>query len=251
MNFTLLLLEFLKKQDSVSIPGFGTFYLHTINAVLDREGKNILPPGTEIAFKIEILENKNNFAEFLSQQKNIPIIDAEIEIKKHVNHWNLILHKDKKIELDHLGTLSIKDNQILFWGHKTDHLSPDFYGLEEINISKIKNSISKTPSFYRMSTSVFAITALVIGIVGITYLGITQPEMIFGKKSFKEETPKKGILPLKKDLLKKDSLSIIQPVTDSITNDSLQKTTAPVITPAKKWSSKNNSKPQWKNQKKQ
>ena len=54
MNFPLLLLELLKKQGSVSLPGFGTFYLHTVNAVLDKEGKNILPPGAEVAFKTEL-----------------------------------------------------------------------------------------------------------------------------------------------------------------------------------------------------
>ena len=85
MNFSLFLLEFLKKHNRVSLPGFGTFYLHTINAVLDKEGKNILPPGAEVAFKTEISENGNDFVHYLSEEKNIPVVDAEIEIKKHIS----------------------------------------------------------------------------------------------------------------------------------------------------------------------
>ena len=74
--------------------------------------------------------------------------------------------------------------------------------------------------------------------------------MIFGQKSFQNETPKKEVPPLKKDTIKTDSLNAAQLVMDSIKNDSLQKAIAPIKTPVKKWSSKNYSKSQWKKPKK-
>lgn len=246
MNFSLFLLEFIKKQGSVSLPGFGTFYLHTINAVLDKEGKNILPPGAEVAFKTDISGNGNDFARYLSAEKRTPLINAEIDIKKQINYWNATLHKDKKVEVEHLGTFFLEDSKMIFSGNRTENLSADFYGLEQINISEIKNSPRKSGTSYQLKKSFFWITPLLIGILGLTYFGITQPEMIFGKKSFKEETPKKEMLPIKKDSVKTDSLKAVQMAMDSIKNDSLQQSIAPIKAPVKKWSSKKYSKTQWK-----
>ena len=66
MNFSLSLLDYLKKQGSVTIPNFGTFYLHTITAELDKEGKTILPPGAEVAFKTDLFGNGNDFSRWFS-----------------------------------------------------------------------------------------------------------------------------------------------------------------------------------------
>lgn len=250
MNFPFFLLEFLKKQNRVTISGFGTFYLHTINAVLDQDGKNILPPGTEIAFTTTVSSTKNSFAEFLSHQKRIPLIDAEIEIKKQVNYWNATLYKDKKVEIDNLGSFFMQDSKIVFVGKKTEDISPAFYGLEEINISEIKNSPKRNRNSYRTSKIFLWIVPLLIGILALTYFGVTQPEMIFGKKSFKDEIPKKEVAPIKVDSIKIDSLKTVQLAMDSIKNDSLQKAIAPIKTPTKKWSSKNYSKSKWKKPKK-
>lgn len=250
MNFSFLLLEYLKKQASVSLSGFGTFYLRTINAVLDQEGKNILPPGAEVAFKTESSGEENKFVQFLSQQKNISLIEAEIEIKKQINYWNATLYKEKKFLVEHLGTFFLEDNKMVFVGNRTENLSPSFYGLEEINISEIKNSPNRKSNSYQISKSFIWIGALLIGVLGLTYFGVTQPEMIFGNRSFKKEIPKKEIIPIKKDSIKIDSLAAVQLKIDSLKNDSLQNAIAPVKTPANKWSSKNYSKSKWKKPKK-
>ena len=251
MNFPLLLLELLKKQGSVSLPGFGTFYLHTVNAVLDKEGKNILPPGAEVAFKTDLSGNGNEFATFISAQKNISFVEAEAEIKKQINYWNATLLKDKQVEVEHLGTFFLEDSKMIFSGNRTENLSADFYGLEEINISEIKNSKNKSGSSYRLSKSVYWITPLILGVLALTYFGITQPETIFGKKSFTNETPKKEVTPIKIDSVKIDSLNAVRIAMDSIKNDSLQKAISPIKAPAKKWSSKNYSKSKWKKPRKQ
>ena len=250
MNFSLFLLEFLKKQGSISLPGFGTFYLHTINAVLDKEGKNILPPGTKIAFKPNVIGNEGDFAQYISVQKNIPLIDAEIEIKQQVNYWNATLLKDKQVEVEHLGKFFLEDSKMIFSGNRTENISPDFYGLEEINILQLKNSPNNIGNSYRFSKSLFWLTPLVIGVLALTYFGITQPEMIFGKKSFKEGAEKKEVTPIKIDSIRVDSLNTVQKEMDSIKVDSLQKANASIKTPIKKWSSKNYSKNKWKKLKK-
>ncbi|MBH1958614.1 MAG: hypothetical protein I8H68_00740 [Flavobacteriia bacterium] len=254
MNFSFLILEFLKQQGQVPVPGFGTFYLKNTNALVDEDAQNILPPGKEVAFKNDNSAADGSFARYIAQQKNIPLIDAEIEVKKQTNFWYLTLEKEGKFVLENVGTFILDDSQIYFTGKRTDNLSPDFYGLEEINISEIKNSNkllknSGKNSSYRFSKPVYWVLPLVLVISGLTYYAIAQPEEIFGKKSFKNGLETKPVEKIVKDSIKKDSATIINPVLDSAKNDS-SKPAVVVPVPVKKWTSKNYSKSKWKKAKK-
>lgn len=253
MNFSSLILEFLNKHGSVGIPGFGTFYLKNINAAMDKESGSILPPGKEVAFRTDFEEKENNdFAEFIAEQKNIPLIDAEIEIKKQVNFWNSTLEKEEKVSVRNIGDFFLDDSKIHFTGSRTENLSPDFYGLEEIHLSEIKNSkiAANSDKPYRFSKTVYWIIPLLTGIAAITYLGITQPETIFGKKSFPDGFEKKTVQKIKKDSVKTDSAAAVHPILDSIKADSIKSAAKALTTPAKKWSSKNHTNSQWKKAKK-
>lgn len=246
MNFSLLLLEFLKKQGSVSVPGFGDFYLKNANAVVDEVEKSILPPGKEVAFRTDATREGSEFIQFLAQQKNGSEIDAENEIKKQVNFWNSTLEKEGKLAVDHLGTFFLDDSKLHFRGLRTENLSPDFYGLEEITIAEIKNTKLTAASHknsYRLSKSVYWLIPLLLGIATLTYFGITQPESIFGKKSFEDALAEKPVPEIKKDTLKVDSATIKNPVLDSLREDSIKNAAIP---PVKKWSSKKYSKSKWK-----
>ena len=259
MNFSFLILEFLKQQGNVPVPGFGTFYLKNTNALVDEDGKSILPPGKEVAFKISDSSSDSAFAKFIAQRKNIPLIDAEIEMKKQTNFWYSVLEKEGKFVLENIGTFLLSDSQIHFTGNRTENLSPDFYGLEEIHLSEINNSVALSKpqdhqTSYRFSKTLYWLVPLLLGVSGLAYFGITQPELIFGKKSFGnglESVPTSKIVkePVKIDSIKQDSLMMINPVVDSAKADSLQsKAIAPV--PVTKWSSKKYSKSKWKKPKK-
>lgn len=259
MNFSFLILEFLKQQGQVLVPGFGTFYLKNTNALVDEGGKSILPPGKEVAFQIGNSAADDSFVRFVAQQKNIPLIDAEIEVKKQTNFWYSILEKEGKFVLENIGTFILDDSQIHFTGNRTENLSPDFYGLEEIHLSEIKNSVALSKpedhqTSYRFSKTLYWLVPLLLGISGLAYFGITQPELILGKKSFGnglEPAPATKIVKasIKKDSVKQDSATLMNPVMDSAKTDSLKsKAIAPV--PGKKWSSQKYSKSKWKKSKK-
>ena len=247
MNFSSILLEFLKNHGSASIPGFGTFYLNTINASLDQEGKNILPPGTEIAFKTSQSGNSDEFLKFISAKKGVPAIDAELEIKKQVNYWNATLFKEKKVRVENIGLFYLEDSKMHFSAERTENLSPDFYGLEEINISEIKNHKTGSGRSFQFSKSFYWIVPLLLIISALTFFGVTQPEMIFGKKSFAPKTPEKAIPVIKKDSAKIDSLQSASALADSLKADSIKNTAASAAAAPKKWTSKKNySKSKWK-----
>ena len=245
MNFTALILEYLKQNGSVSVPGFGTFFLKNSNAVLDGNGSSILPPASEIAFRENTTFVPENFAKYVATRNQSKLIDAEIEIRKQVNFWNATLHKEKKLILDSIGEFHLDDSKIVFLGLRTENLSPDFYGLEEIKFSDIKNSRRKINSAYITNPSAWWIILLVVAVAALSYLGIAQPEEIFGKKSFPKTAEKKPLLPVKKDSIRTDSANAVV-LKDSIHTDSLH---AAVEKPAAKWTSnKYNSK--WKKSKK-
>lgn len=251
MNFSVLILEFLNKHGHVNIPGFGVFYLKTTNASLDNENAHILPPGKEVAFRTETSEKDESLADYILQQNKISRIEAEIELKKLTNFWNSTLEKDGKIAIENIGTFYLDDSKLHFTGERTVNLSPDFYGLEEINLSQIKNaqptaSADDGAKPYRFSKTIFWLVPVLLAIGVITYLGLSQPEIIFGKKSFGNGFGKPIEKKIENSSAKTDSAEVKQLAIDSLKTDS----TATTIAPAKKWSSKKKSTSKWKKSRK-
>lgn len=255
MNFSQLLLEFLQKHGSVSVPGFGIFYLKNTNAIVDQSGKSILPPGKEVAFRNDSGDKGQDFIQFISAQRSISELESEIEIRKQVTFWNSTLEKEGKLSLENLGTFFLDDSKIHFTGNRTENLFPDFYGLEEITISEIKNVKGKAENnssekSYQFSKSIYWVLPLVIGVLALTYFGITQPEKIFSRKSFNDDFNKKPVEKIKKDSVKIDSTKLSAAKLDSLKTDSIQSVIISPKAPFKKWSSKKYSNSKWKKAKK-
>ncbi|MGV8914212.1 MAG: hypothetical protein ACOH1X_02060 [Kaistella sp.] len=249
MNFSQLLFGFLKKQGRASVPGFGVFSLKTAHAILDKEEKNILPPGLEMSFINNAEDSDQSFAEFLASSNGISFSAAEAEIKKQVTFWNLTLEKEGSLYIPNFGNFFLDDSKVHFKEERNENLSPDFYGLEEINISEIKKArlpkTSAKENSYSFPKSVYWVLPLVLGVLALTYFGITQPEKIFGKKSFpnglKDLPEKKSeAVSVKKNSAKVDSTTI-----DSAKADSLKSALIVPKAPVKKWSSKKYSKNKW------
>jgi hypothetical protein len=235
MNFSQHLLEFLKKQGTACIPHFGTFFLKNTSATLDESEKNILPPSTEITFDAHSAGNSSNFIHYLSAQQKITLLEAEIEIRKQVTFWNLKLEKENSLKIDNIGSFFLNDSKLSFIGEKTENISADFYGLEEINISSIKK-VKKTAvgnnKSYQFVKSLYWVTPILISISGLTYFAITQPGILFGKFSFSgniEKAPAKKVL---KPILENDSVAI-KSTSDSLKIDSLKSVNLSKIVPSK------------------
>lgn len=218
MNFQENLYQFLKKNSRVSVEGFGTFYLQKSNAIVEASSNRILPPGKEVAFDQNSDFNNDSFAEYLANQNTTSIPAAKEEIKKQVTYWNSILEKDGQLAIENIGTFTLSDSSLLFNGSRFENLSPDFYGLEEINISEIKNpkKNSSAGSPYRLVKTVYWLLPLLLigGVIG--YLAATQPEILFGEKTFKNEiAPKK-----KAEIIKAKPANKSQIISDSVKADS-------------------------------
>lgn len=246
MNFFSLFLEFLKANGQVSFRGFGTFLLKSTGASLDQEVKSISPPGKEIIFDVNAEDHSDAFLQFFSQQRKVSLAEAQVEIDKQVTFWNTTLEKEKEITLENVGSFYLSESTLHFTGKKVQNSSPDFYGLEEINITEIKKNHKSSPrkeekEAYKFSSSIWWIILLFAGISALAYFGITQPETLFGKKSFqnlreeKPVPPKTNTAALEKSLLAlKDSASLSAKVSDSIRIDSLHSAVLPLNSTPKK-----------------
>jgi nucleoid DNA-binding protein len=189
MNFHALLLEFLKINGRVTFRGFGTFHLKNTGAMVEEDGKSISPPGKEIVFDPHTQENEDQFSKFVSEGKKIYLEDAQTEIDEQISLWNTTLEKEKEVTLENVGSFYISEETLRFTGRRIENLSPDSYGLEEINLTQIKNTGTSSGSetdknSYRFSSSIWWIILLLAGISALTYFGITQPENLFGMRSF-------------------------------------------------------------------
>ena len=227
MNLPLHILNFLKTNHKTEISGFGTFSLKNSGATISNE-QSILPPAKEIVFVADYENRNRTFIQYISQQENLPEFDAELELKKRTNQWKSVLETNQEVEIENIGTFRNVENELYFKGKRIDELAPDFYGLEEIKIPEIKNKISsketinsgqKSKNSYKFNKSILWIFLVAIPVAGIVYFGITNPELLFGKKSDLSVTSSTRRIEPQKPINDSLKQAVIQ---DSIKKDSLK-----------------------------
>ncbi|MBS1573171.1 MAG: hypothetical protein JST62_12310 [Bacteroidetes bacterium] len=226
MNFTADIFTFLKLFGKVSIPGFGVFKTIDAGAFFDENTKSLLPPSQLIVFNKNLSESDNGLVQFLAKNNNISPENIENELKETVAHWNISLQNAHELDLESLGKFSIVNNDFIFVGNRLLRENSAFFGLEEIKLSDVqkpssyktpKNSVTKQKS--TLQEIVLWIFLTIIPIVGLLYFGITNQELIFGKKSFEKisiknsthriaptTTVENSLKTITKDTLQKDSL---------------------------------------------
>ncbi|MDO5616484.1 MAG: hypothetical protein Q4G16_09850 [Cruoricaptor ignavus] len=220
MNIIPYIVDFLKKNQSVEIAEFGVFFMKDTQAKLDEFNKSILPPQKNICFTHDKTVKGDWFQKFVSEKERISEAEAEKKIHQYVARWNVNIFLKKEFSIEGLGNFSFVDEGLKFTEVNTETIIPDYYGLEEIDLKNLKQNTKKTISEkenYRINRALLWLLIL-IPIAGLVYLGITQQELIFGKKSFEEifhpmpkETLKKEMpqpKPIIIDTLKVDSLKI-------------------------------------------
>lgn len=227
MNISAYILEYLKQFGTVTVPGFGVFSLENSKAIINSENGSILPPASQIAFIPDYEIQSDDLASFIAGQKQMSLAASKSDLKIQTDFWKKKLQAEQSLEIQNLGTVFIEDGETHFKGQRIASGHPDFYGLEEIKISDIKNKDKSVPTEksgkeYKFGKSLIWIFLIVIPVVGILYFALTQPELLFGKKSFEKEIDSMKIQ-AKVSVLIRDTAKIKVDSTQMKVSDSLKK----------------------------
>lgn len=214
MDINNLILEFLKEHNHVIVPSFGEFYVKNAKAVLDSEQKSILPPGKKIAFSQDTSFHDDALISYISEKEGISKFEAELELKKMTNTFIIKIKNNGRFDLENLGSFIKKDTKIEFVGNRIFSDHSDFYGLEQIDLEDLNikrpiaeqsNPVDSTED-YKFNNSILWIFLLLIPVLGILFLGITQSERIFGKKSFNDLSVQNATHRMEQKKARKDTL---------------------------------------------
>lgn len=213
MKMTDLILKYLSIKTEVKIPGFGIFQQKNVPAFYDERLAALLPPAKEFFFTEDFNLKDENFIQFVAKEKNIDINESYAEIAELVNYWKFTLQNKIVLEIPDLGTFYFNDQgNFIFKGKHFSSESPENFGLEELNLSELKNRKSvlgkSLENEYKTSRNPFWRLLLIIPVTAIVYFGTQNPELIFGKKSFKNLKKTKTDSVVKSKNLLKDSIKI-------------------------------------------
>lgn len=224
-NISQYILDNLQSQKLVIVPGFGVFSVETSGAQLNNENKSILPPSQWISFSQNFKENDQNFVSFLARQKNISEQSALFEVQTQVDFWKKKIAAKESFEIPELGNFSVQDEKLIFEGKRLPSETPDFFGLEEIVFSEIKNKpqeIASTKiietSDYTFNKNLLWLFLLIIPISTLAYFGYTNKDLIFGEKSFDDISIKNATHRIEDTKPKESKI----PVVDSLQSDSVK-----------------------------
>lgn len=217
------ILDFLKEHQEVDVVDFGKFYMKNSGAKVVSENNNILPPAKEIGLNFNTKTLNNGFAEFVASKEGLMYHEAMSVLRKTTDSWISEAQEKGSCKINDLGNLVFTEGEMSFQGERTEDSSPDFFGLEEINLEELKRGeaaeVVEKDSFGKTILWTFLIA---VPVAGLVYLAITQKDKIFGKESFTAVKTATHRIPAKP--------KVAVPIVDSTKVDSLKIDSAKIKT---------------------
>lgn len=191
MELVSHIITLLNKNGRVIVPQFGEFFLSKSSAKLQIENGRLLPPSKIIGCIIQYTLSDNELTQYIANQEGVSNREAALEVQKQTDFWKNILDKDGRLAIENLGEIAFEENQTHFTGKSLPDLSPDFYGLEAVdiqeksfsNFKKNKEGMMVDPGFNRFILWTFLV---IIPFLALVFLGIKYQTFLFGKKSLPE-----------------------------------------------------------------
>ncbi|MHA6726452.1 hypothetical protein ACX3PU_00135 [Chryseobacterium sp. A301] len=218
MKLETQILEKLKADHSVALEGFGTFYLKNSEAKILEKTTRILPPAKEIALEFDYQQADKGFAQELAEKNMQSLPEVQKEVSTHTLYWKNQLSEAKELKLEGLGTFYSDGGEVLFKGQRLEISSPDNFGLEEIDLKKLKEKKSSdrdSPTAYKTQKSYGWLLLLLIPAAGLVVLALTNREFLFGKNSVLETPPQISKPSPKKDTIQTETPKANRPTLES------------------------------------
>lgn len=219
MKMSVHILEFLQKYGKAEVPEFGTFHTENAPAKMDPESKIILPPAKNISYSPDYEISGEKLIQYISEKENIDSAKVQEELKTLTSFWKKTISEKDTLTVEELGIFSNNGDSVHFKGNRISSDAPDFYGLEEINLSDIRKKTAQQNAEYNFSKSFLWTAVATIAIAAIAYFGYTNQEQLFGKKM--TDLSKKNAAEDSATFIQQKDSTSLAPVTDTIKIDSI------------------------------
>ncbi|WP_417428667.1 hypothetical protein [Halpernia sp.] len=207
---TDLISKYLLIKKEVKIPDFGSFKLIDSAAFYDEKSAAFLPPGKEIIFEVNYDLKDLNLTDFLAKEGNKSTQEISDKLIELTTYWKNTLEAKHELEIQEFGNFYTTENSLVFKGKRFSRENPDNFGLEKINLSELKtkslNFEKPSETDYKTNNNKLWWLLFIIPAAAIVYFTTQKPELIFGKKSFKNLNKTKIIPILKKGNIKSDTI---------------------------------------------
>lgn len=213
MNLGLHIFNYLQKNGSVELPGFGVFTMQKKSAQIDESSSVLLPPIQEIKFQKNQLVFNSDLSKYIAEKTGENLFVVQTQIKEEVLNWQEELQKNNSLSIDELGEFVIENQEINLISKNDFTKNPSYFGLEKIDLKEIENpkisntEVEDTDNQYVFSKSLLWTFLFIIPVGGIIYLALNYKDKIFGKKSF-DMSVKTSTQRIEKDSINKDSSAI-------------------------------------------
>lgn len=131
-------------RDIVVVPGLGAFVKKPVSAKVNPVANYFAMPSSELVFDANLREDNDLVVNYLSDENNISVAEAKKQLMQFVSDCFSSLKQGKKLELNHIGTLSYDwDNNLVFVQDKSVNYNADAFGLCDFTPEPVLQTKSK------------------------------------------------------------------------------------------------------------
>lgn len=133
----------LLNNDCVIVPGLGGFMAHHECAQYNADSQTFTPPLRQLGFNSQLTINDSLLAQSYIEAYDISYPEAIRRIESEVTELRQMLNHDGRCELNGIGSLMLNsDGKIEYEPCGSGILTPDFYGLNIVNIKPLVDSVA-------------------------------------------------------------------------------------------------------------
>ena len=159
MDIANYLSELLGRHGKISVPDLGHFTQVRVNGYYNDAESQFYPPGYQIQFYPEPVENDDTLVQYIAEKKNISLASSKYFTEKYITGLRQEV-ATKEVAFANLGWFYTSEGQIAFKPNEQRGDGPDFYGYAPVAIKKLYQEPEKAlPPPLPVSLSAQASTA--------------------------------------------------------------------------------------------
>ncbi|MDL1913598.1 MAG: hypothetical protein FDW93_03630 [Bergeyella sp.] len=184
-NLSLHILNYLRIYKELNFSRWGTFYLKNTGAEVDDEFGHILPPSLCIYFESDFFEKDGGFAGYISSVDHLTKNEVLNSLHNISGVWKDKLTREGRVSIENVGVLFVDGEGLTFFGERIHDVIPEFFGLEEINLKKIKTENGRPIASHQsraFNDFILYFFLLIIPLLGILILAYSVKDTLLKGK---------------------------------------------------------------------